>query len=60
MANNTITKAEYISELRDYVTAEMTKIEHDGKGTKFWIKFNRDKQVEFDKQLASKGITIEE
>jgi hypothetical protein len=58
MANNTITKEEYVSQLRNYVTTEMKKLEHDHEGTKFWIKFNKDKQVEFDTKLASRGIKV--
>jgi|688.fasta_scaffold2257541_2 hypothetical protein len=60
MANNTITKEEYISQLRSYITNEMKELDHNHEGTKFWVQFNKDKQIEFDAQLAANGISVVE
>lgn len=53
-----ITKKEYIKQLKDYINEEMRKLEHDGEPISFWIKFNQDKKVEFDAQLAANNVTI--
>jgi len=60
MANTTITREEYITQLKEYITSEMTKLEHNHESVSFWAQFNRDKKIEFDTQLAEKGITITE
>ena len=54
----TITKEEYVTQLKEYILSEMKKLNHNHEGTKFWIQFNKDKQVEFDAALAANGVTV--
>ena len=58
MANTTITREEYMTQLREYITSEMKKLEHDNEPISFWAQFNREKKVEFDNQLSTNGVSI--
>ena len=53
-----ITREEYKELLRNFIREEMAKLNHDGEPASFWIKFNKDKKVQFDRQLSSKGIIV--
>lgn len=53
-----ITKEEYLVQLRNYITIEMRNLQHNGESVAFWAQFNKDKQVEFDAQLAANGVTV--
>ena len=53
-----ITKEEYKVLLRNFIREEMAKGSHEGEPASFWVKFNKDKKVQFDRQLASKGIIV--
>ena len=57
---DTITKEQYLIELRKYISTEMKKLEHDNEPIGFWVQFNKDKQAEFDAQLAANNITVVE
>lgn len=56
----TITKDEYVSQLREFINTEMAKLQRDGvRGDlKFWIKFNQDKEAEFKIKLKAEGTTV--
>lgn len=54
----TITKEEYLRQLNEYIVAEMAKTPHDHESLDFWVRFNKDRQVEFDAQLVANGITV--
>ena len=58
MANTTITREEYMTQLREYITSEMKKLNHDDEGIGFWVQFNKDKKTEFDNQLTANGISV--
>ena len=60
MANTTITREEYMSQLKEYITSEMQKLEHDSEPISFWAQFNRDKKIEFDNQLFANGVSVVE
>ena len=56
----TITKEEYVTQLKNYITDKMKELTHDSEPMSFWIKFNKDRQIEFDDMLAANGVTVVE
>ena len=56
----TITKEEYVTQLKNYITDKMKELTHDSEPMSFWIQFNKDKQIEFDALLAANGVTVVE
>ena len=47
-----------MTQLREYITSEMKKLDHDSESISFWAQFNRDKKVEFDNQLSTNGVSV--
>jgi hypothetical protein len=56
----TITKEEYVTQLKGYITDKMKELTHDSEPVSFWIQFNKDRQIEFDDMLAANGVTVVE
>ena len=54
----TITKEEYVTQLKSYITEKMRELPHNSEPTSFWVQFNKDKQIEFDSMLAANGVTV--
>jgi hypothetical protein len=55
-----MTKEEYIKGLKAYINEQMTIIQNGGvrHPLSFWVKFNKDKEVEYKAILESQGIVV--
>lgn len=56
----TITKEEYVIQLKSFITQKMRELSHNSEPISFWTQFNKDKQAEFDAQLTANGVSVVE
>lgn len=55
----TITREEYLQQLKTYINEEMAKLDLETrKDLRFWTTFNRDKEAEFKAKLDSQGTQV--
>lgn len=55
-----MTRQEYLNDLKAYINKAMTNLPNDGtkRDLKFWVNFNKEKEVEFQTKLNEQGITV--
>ena len=55
-----MTSQEYIEQLKSFTVSKMEGLPKGPHHLRFWTDFNRQCKEEFDAQLASQGIIVEE
>ena len=55
-----MTRQEYLNDLKAYINEAMANLPNDGikRDLKFWVNFNKEKEVEFQTKLNEQGITV--